>query len=730
VTDPLPPGHLVANPPNVASNCGGTVTAVAGSTSFSLSGAGLPLGASTCTFAVNIQAPAGIGTVNNTIPAGSVTSTQGISNTVAAVAPLVRANGLNATLNKSFTPPNINSGASSVLLVLISHTNTYTLTNVALTDLMPPGMSVFSLPGPSTSCGAGLVTAVPGANAFSLTGGTVPANGNCTFQVNVTSAVGGNSINTIPTGTMTSAQGVTNGNNPSATLQVLFNLNVSKTFVPVITQTGQTSTLVVTVYNSNASTVAGQATNALLDVFPAGLEIASNVSATTCGGTVLNPLGGTLAAGDTGFRLDGGSFAAASLCTVSVVVRTTPAGATGSYVNTIPIGALNTALGTNPSAAVATMTFLANPTALKTFTPASISISGFSTLSFTLGNPNALTLTPLGLTNAQFTDTLPSGVSIAAPGPASGTCVGAGGNNFSAGQTSLVFSGLTIPAAGTCTVVVQVTAPAAGVFVNAFTGLVSSQTPVPSTVVGSATLTVLSAPTVSKSFSPSFIASGGTGTSVLTIVVNNPNATAMALAAPGVLDIFPTSPGGMVVANLPAASSCVGATIQNSAGGALAAGSTGIRLNNGTVPANGSCTVSVTVFMPLSGTYFNSSAPVTSTNAGSSAAGATAALVISSVAQLVVAKDNGTTAVQAGSTVGYTITFTNNGPADAPGAVVRDAPSAGLSCSSLACTAVGGASCPSLDLPLFLSAGLSLPAFPNGGQVVFSLVCDVTATGL
>ena len=110
--------------------------------------------------------------------------------------------------------------------------------------------------------------------------------------------------------------------------------------------------------------------------------------------------------------------------------------------------------------------------------------------------------------------------------------------------------------------------------------------------------------------------------------------------------------------------------------------------------------------------------------------GATATASVSQVATLTVSKDNGITTIAAGGTSSYTITFSNLGPSDATGTLVRDIPSAGLSCTTLGCSATGGASCPSLSVPLFLSSGLSLPAFPSGSQVVFALGCGVTATGL
>ena len=732
-TDLLPAGHIVANPPNVLNTCSGAVAAVAGASSFTLSGAGLPVGATSCVVMVDIQSPAGIGIVANTIPPGSVTTNELVQNWVQASANLERRIGTPATINKSFTPANIHSGASSVLQIVISNPNPYPLTNVSLADVMPDGMSVFGIPDASTSCGAGLVNAVPGSNTLSLGKGTVPALGSCFFQANVTSIIAGNVINTIPFGMLSNAQSVSNNNTSSATLQVLNNLSISKAFNPVVTQAGLTSSLVVTIANSLTGTIAGLNPNAFTDLLPPGLEIASNVASNSCGGSISDHTGAALAAGAVGFRLNGGTFEPGTQCTVGVVVRTTAASSTGTYVNTIALSALNTVQGpTNIFPAVATVTFVANPMVFKSFSPTTVKVGASSFLTISVFNPNSSTLLPGGLSNVSFTDTLPAGLSISAPGAAGGTCVGAGGNSFSAGQTVLSFTGLLVPSNASCTVIVAVAAPAGGVYVNTITGVVSSQTPLPSTHIGSATLTVLAPPSISKFFSPSLVLSGGTGTTVLTIVIDNPNATTPLNldASPGVLDVFPTSPGQMVVAAVPALTTCVGGAVQSLGGATLAVNSPGLRMLGGAVPANGSCTIIVTVQMPVPGTYVNTSAVVNSTNAGSSVNGATATVQNILAANITLTKDNGVSTVVAGSSVNYTITVANLGPANASGTVVRDAPSAGLSCTTLSCSTSGGASCPALDVPLFLSTGLTLSTLPSGGQVVFILGCAVTATGL
>ena len=90
----------------------------------------------------------------------------------------------------------------------------------------------------------------------------------------------------------------------------------------------------------------------------------------------------------------------------------------------------------------------------------------------------------------------------------------------------------------------------------------------------------------------------------------------------------------------------------------------------------------------------------------------------------------------AGSVVTYTITASNPGPSAAGGTLIRDTPGAGLNCTdpvaTAACTASGGASCPAATVPVasLTGAGVAIPTFPAGGQIVLTLQCRVTATGM
>jgi uncharacterized repeat protein (TIGR01451 family) len=110
------------------------------------------------------------------------------------------------------------------------------------------------------------------------------------------------------------------------------------------------------------------------------------------------------------------------------------------------------------------------------------------------------------------------------------------------------------------------------------------------------------------------------------------------------------------------------------------------------------------------------------------------------MANLSVTKTNNTTTLVAGSTTSYTVTYTNGGPSAAGGATVKDAFSAGLSCTTVTCVATTGSptapTCPSgltLGVPAasaaYFGSGLTIGTFPPNTSVSLVVNCGVTATG-
>jgi uncharacterized repeat protein (TIGR01451 family) len=648
LTDNLPANITIAAPPTASTTCGaGVVTAVAGATSVALAG-GAVAAAATCTITVNVTGTI-LGNYTNTIPAGGVTTTQGASNSGPVTAPIHIANAPNVNLSKAFAPATIAPTGISVLTITVANTGAgaVALSGMNLTDNLPTNISIAAAPNASTTCGAGLVTAVGGATAVALTGGSVAAAATCTITVSVTGTIVGNYTNTIPTGGLTSTQGASNpapvhapihiANAPSVTL--------SKAFSPVSIVPTATSVLTITVANTNAGAIA--LTNvALTDTLPANITLAATpAGSTTCGAGVV-----TATAGGTTVGLTGGSVAAAATCSISVTVT---GSVIGNYINTIPAGGVTSTQGaSNPTPATGPIAITNAPsvTLSKAFVPTSIEPGGTSVLTITIANTAAGSVP---LSGVKLTDTLPTTITLAAVPNAATTCTG-GTVTAVAGAGSLSLASASMPAGSTCTITVTVTGMTAGNYVNTIPagGVTSTQG---GTNGGPATapIAVTKAPNVAlaKSFSPTQIDPGAT--SLLTITISNTAAGSLPLSG---MDLTDTLPPNISIAKTPdAATTCTGGTV------AIAPGGTTVVLQNGTIASGATCTITVNVTGTISGDYINTipTGGLTTTQGASNPGPATAPITIGSPAGVILAKAFSPTTIDIGGVSKLTITIAN-----------------------------------------------------------------------
>src|SRR5205085_1363445 len=125
-TDNLPAGLVVASTPNLNNTCGGTPTAVGGSSSVSLSGGTLAASAS-CTVSVDVQGTTA-GVKNNSV---QVTSTEGGTGNTSNASLTVIAP---PTISKAFNPTSVALNSNSTLSFTITNPNTASaLSGVAFT---------------------------------------------------------------------------------------------------------------------------------------------------------------------------------------------------------------------------------------------------------------------------------------------------------------------------------------------------------------------------------------------------------------------------------------------------------------------------------------------------------------------------------------------------------------------------------------------------------------------
>ncbi len=560
-----------------------------------------------------------------------------------------------AGIAKAFLPATTNVGGVSTLRITLSNPNAGALSGYNFTDTLPAGMTIANPTALSTNgCGTPVFTPAlaPGASAINFSNGTVAANSSCVILVNVTTASSGAFLNTTSN---LFVGAVDTGNSASATLSVnnlppppacTPNIELARWDMNVAQGTGVPPPF--TSKRSNVATAVSSFTAA------AG---ATNTINTATGSPTANSWSGSGWASDLGAvptattasffdftvdssqyksnpaepvritfnvnplinwanpsnnevyihrQVDGGAFSTSqSLVDRAVWTMGLTALAPGvGDLTTFRINARGRSNG-QPTAPLLIDSIVLtgcgvpdHPSLTKGFAPNPIGVGGVSTLAFTLTNPNSL-----ALTQAAFADALPTGVQVAAVPNAISTCGGTWAP--SAGATNLNFSGGTIPAAGSCTVQVAVTATTPGPKTNVSESISTLQTGtnIGPTGAATATLTALAPPSIDKTFAPNPILAGGVST--LTFVIVNPNPD-HPIASIAFSDTFPVAPAALLVAPPPNASTtgCGAPTF------APVAGAGSIAFSGGNIAAGGTCTVKVDVSAPVVGSYFNTSTVV------------------------------------------------------------------------------------------------------------------------
>ena len=568
-SDNFPAGLQVASVPNATNTCGGTLTASAGGSSVSLSG-GTVGALSSCSITVAVTGTTGGAKVNVAGPATFMNA----PDTNAAVATLTVRQP--PSIVKAFNVTSIPLGGSTILSFALSNPDLAQATGVAFTDNLPAGLVVANPNGLLSNCG-GTQTALAGSGTVSLANGTIAGNSSCTLQVNVTGTTAGVKNNSV---TASSAEGGT-GTPNTATLTVVAPPTIAKSFDESPIPLNGTTFVTFTLTNPNqTATLTGVAFS---DLMPPGLAT-TPATATVCSGSLTVTGAGLIS-------LSGATIGAGNTCSFGVLVKGT---SVGSWINTT--GQVTSTEGGTGTTATANLVVGSPPTISKAFGASAIPLNSSTSLTFTLANPNAASLT-----GAAFSDSLPAGLVVASPNGLTNTC--GGSVTATAGSGSIALTGGTIPASNSCTVKVNVKGTIAGSKVNTSSTVTTSQG---LTSVGAATasLTVVVPPTLTKAFAPATIPVGATTT--LTFTLTNPNA-ATPLTGVTFADPFP---GGLMVATSP--------SVTNTCGGVPSVGPFALAVGyaNGTVAAGQSCTFSVRVTATSAGVKNNTTTIVSSTPGG------------------------------------------------------------------------------------------------------------------
>jgi len=618
-SDTLPAGLVLATPVNATvTGCGVgySLVAVAGTDTISLSNATV---APSPNCIVRVDVTGSSGTYTNTIPAGpngpgSVHTDQGVTNNSPASANL---NIQPVNVEKSVSPTSIQAGGTTTLTITLENPTGSNYTGVGISDTLP-GVFIIANPANVTNTCGGSVTAVPGTQLISLSGGTIPASvspptpvGSCVITVQVTAPVGSSSstsTNIIPAGTLIADQpGITNIADATANISVYpvgGGLEASKSFSPNTIDVGGNSRLRI---NLRAPQDTDLTNFSMVDNLPPGVTISNssgpNVNNGCGAGYVL-----TAVTGATSISLTNGTILAGQLCRIDVwVTSSTP----GLVTNTISPANISNDQNRGPVNNINANLNVRQPSDLtvsKAFYPNQVVPNGISTLTITLENTNTN-----NLINVSATDNLGTmggggnTVRIASPPNASTTC---GGTLTAVAGTQIIsLSGGTIPAQsggipGSCTISVDVQAQSnTSNRTNTIPlGNVSGEiqnvgTTINALANATAQLRTLNLSIgVVKGFNPVLVY-GGAASTLSVQLINPNNATLLGIAFTDDMTLLGT---GIIIAN-PAnlnTGTCGGALTGNP-------GDTSFSFSGGTLPPNTSCTLTVSTTMQVNGNLTN-----------------------------------------------------------------------------------------------------------------------------
>jgi choice-of-anchor C domain-containing protein len=281
---------------------------------------------------------------------------------------------------------------------------------------------------------------------------------------------------------------------------------------------------------------------------------------------------------------------------------------------------------------------LSPPSIVKAFGAATVPLGGSTSLSFTISNPNNVSLTDIG-----FTDTLPQGLVVSAPNGLTGSC-GGGSIVAIAGAGDVSLTAATVGGGATCTFSVNVTGTSVGLKTNAVTVSDDGSTGNTST----ASITVVPAPpTIAKSFAAATIPFNGSTT--LSFAISNPNGVAL-----NGVSFADTLPQGLVVATPNGLAGSCGANSNVVA----SAGSGSITLTGGTLGGDSSCSLSVNVTGTTSGPKTNT-VTVTSTNGGTGNTSTARVTVDTPTAPPTIAKSFGAVTIEVNESTSLSFTIDN-----------------------------------------------------------------------
>jgi len=614
-SDDLPPGLVVADPANVVNTCtatidppgpfppidysGGTVTAVPGTGTISLSGFGssgaaVPLGAS-CAISVDVVSGAR-GQLDNVTSSLSSAPPFGFSTESGKASARLTVDASEVNLSKSFLGDPVPPGGTVVLeFTLRSFNRTDTAVDVGFSDDLGVTLTGLAVSGPlpTDPCGAG--SSLSGTSTLTLTGGTLPPEGTCTFSVTLAvppGATPGIYTNTTSQVTYDFGGGPELGLMASDHLFVFAAPSITKTFLDNPVAAGDTTRLEFTITNTSATDTATDV--AVTDVFDIIMPTASAVPAAECCGVgsscTFTPLSNPPASSSIPAQLSvtGGTLAPGASCTFEITLDVTSTAAAGFYDNTtttVTATVDGSEVIGNPAMDV--LEVVGGTVLAKEFTDDPVSPGDTVTLQFTLTHDqNAVS----DATAINFTDDLDAALmGLVATGlPMNDIC---GMGSQLSGTDTLSFTGGTLAPGASCQFSVTLQVPmgaTAGIYTNTTSDVTATVSGLVVTTPAASDDLVVAGLTLMKEFTDDPVIPGGSVTLQFTLT-NEAGAPAASIiqfsdSLSSVVAGLTYDPG-----SIPVAPCGVGSSIS------LSSGNTNMTLMGGDLGAGEMCQFSLTV---------------------------------------------------------------------------------------------------------------------------------------
>jgi len=737
LTDSLPLNMTVATPANATftgSGCFlGTLTATPGGTSVKVSGASIAVN-SICTLQVNVVSNA-VGNLDNDIPVGALTTTQGISNVSPASATLSVAGTADISVTKTDAVTTLPTGTSTTYTIVVRNAGPDNVAGITVSDPVPSGMTFTSW-----TCTASAGAACDAASGSGAINEQVTVNVGATVTYTVTAALAANYAGTTVANTATVTQPGTVADPNSANNTATDTDSVGQGVVLALTKTdgsttytpGGTATYTITVANT------GQASATQVNVTD------SLPSGVTLNGTVTCSASGTAACGTVS-----GSSGQTSFGATNAVV---PSGAANKLTFTVPVSFSST-LTTSPlvntvSAADAPSGATGSASDSDTLgSVADVSVVKAGPASVTAGSPITYTLTvsnagPSSANGTTFNDVVPAAITgvTASCGSAAGGAVCPASVNVSGNTVSGAVPTLPPNSSVVVTITGTTSASSNGApLTNTATVAPPAGATDPTSANNTSTVTTAQSNqadlSITKTDGKAGYVAGTTNT--YTIVVANAGPSDASNL--NISDVAPASLTGVTVTCVASGTANCGTNASSAntlsfTGGSVNAGAANfLTLTvNGTVDPAATTNVvnTATVSVPAGANY-------TDPSLGNNTATDTDTPLPQQVDLAITKTDNQTSYVP-GAPITYTIVVTNAGPSTATGFSVADAVPASITGVSVSCAVTGVGNCGSnasagnnlsfTNASLNPGAGSNALTFTVSGTVSASTSGDLTNT--